>query len=94
MIRLEGRIAGAAMAAVARGWCCITAVRTAPAFRRRGVARALIAALADWAGGHDGRSVLLQVEEDNTAALRLYASAGYAEAYRYYYRTLKSRFAG
>lgn len=88
-VRLDGRPAGAAMASVVRGWGCITAVRTPPDFRRRGVARALIAALADWAGGQDAESLFLQVEEDNVAALSLYAAAGYREAYRYHYRTLK-----
>lgn len=89
MVRLDGRPAGAAMAAVVRGWGCITAVRTPPEFRRRGVARALIAALANWAGRQDARSLFLQVEDDNAAARCLYMSAGYHEAYRYHYRTLK-----
>lgn len=89
MVRLDGRPAGAAMAAVVRGWGSITAVRTAPAYRRRGVARALIAALADWAGRQEARSLLLQVEEANLAARGLYATAGYREAYRYHYRTLE-----
>lgn len=89
IVRLDGRPAGAAMAAIVRSWACITAVRTPPAFRRRGVARALIAALADWAGQQDVKSLVLQVEEANAAARGLYASAGYCEAYRYHYRTLK-----
>lgn len=89
MVRLDGRPAGVAMAAIARGWGCITAVRTPPEFRRRGVARALIAALAEWAGRQDANSLFLQVEEDNAAACGLYMLAGYHEAYRYHYRTLK-----
>ncbi len=89
LVRLDGRTAGAAMAAVANGWSCITAVRTAPAYRRGGVARALIAALANWALRQNTQSLFLQVEEANEAARNLYASAGYREVYRYYYRTLK-----
>lgn len=89
VVRLDGRPAGAAMASVASGWGCITAVRTPPEFRRRGVARALVAALADWAGAQDAKSLFLQVEEANGAARGLYASAGFGEAYRYHYRTLE-----
>lgn len=47
----------------------------APLARRRGLGRALLDALLAYAG--DG-SVLLEVEADNSAALRLYASAGFA----------------
>ena len=88
--RLDGHPAGAAMAAIVRGRGCITAVHTPPVFRRRGVARALVAALARWAGRRDARSLMLQVEESNAAALGLYASAGYSKAYHYHYRTLKT----
>lgn len=89
LVRLDGYPAGAAMASVAQGWGCVTAVRTPPEFRRRGVARALVAALAGWAGEQDAGNLFLQVEEANGPARSLYASIGFREAYRYHYRTLE-----
>ena len=89
LVRVDGETAGTALASVEDGWACITAVHTRPRFRRRGVGRALVAALADWAGPL-GAGIFLQVEADNDAALRLYASVGFASAYGYHYRTLRS----
>lgn len=88
LARVDGRPAGAAMAAVVQGWGCVTAVHTLPVCRRRGVARAMIAALAAWARRQQARSLFLQVEADNAAAHGLYSTLGFRPAYRYHYRTL------
>lgn len=84
---LESQPAGGALAAVERHWCCLTALHVQPASRRRGVARALIAALSAWASPQVA-ALFLQVESDNESALRLYASVGFQVSYRYHYRTL------
>lgn len=49
---------------------------TARNWRRQGVGRALVAACIDAAGGE----VALRVNQDNSAARRLYASFGFSEA--------------
>lgn len=89
LVRIDGELAGTALANVADGWTCITAVHTQPPYRRRGVGRALVTALAEWARGQ-GAGIFLQVEADNLAALRLYASVGFAPVYDYHYRALQS----
>jgi N-acetylglutamate synthase len=45
--------------------------------------RAVLAALAGWAGTD---RMYLQVERDNTAAMRLYERAGFTEICAYHYR--------
>jgi len=84
----DGVPAGAALGAVEAGWCCITAVHTLAAFRRRGVARRLLAALAHWAVAQGAERLYLQVEADNAAASALYRGAGFHHAYDYHYRVL------
>lgn len=89
LAHIDGMPAGSALANADAGWTCITAVHTLPAFRRRGVGRTLVMALAEWARPKCS-GIFLQVEADNEAALRLYASVGFTPAYDYHYRTLRS----
>ena len=79
--------AAVARGAVADGWLVITAVTVAEEFRRRGLARAVMAALAAAGRERGARSCLLQVSEDNGPALALYARLGFTEHHRYHYRT-------
>ncbi|UOY03823.1 GNAT family N-acetyltransferase [Blastococcus sp. PRF04-17] len=81
----------APLAAVARGvlvdgWLCVTAVTVDERHRRRGLATAVMAALGAWARDRDGHSCLLQVAQENTPALALYARLGFTEHHRYHYR--------
>ena len=62
------------------------ALRTQPPFRRRGLARRLVAACAAWARAQGAERLYLQVEADNQPAIALYAGLGFAAAYRYGYR--------
>jgi ribosomal protein S18 acetylase RimI-like enzyme len=81
----------APLAAVARGvltdgWLGVTAVTVEEASRRRGLATAVMAALAGWARERGGHSVVLQVAADNAPARALYARLGLTEHHRYHYR--------
>jgi len=83
--------APAPLAAVARGavvgpWLCVTAVTVDDRYRRRGLATAVMDALATWGRAQRARSCLLQVVESNAPALALYAGLGFTEHHRYHYR--------
>jgi GNAT superfamily N-acetyltransferase len=76
--------------AVARGavtgpdrWLGVSLLQTAPAARRRGVARHVLRGLAHWATQHGSSRAYLQVEERNTAAVTLYGKAGFATHHTY-----------
>ncbi|MGY2082699.1 GNAT family N-acetyltransferase [Blastococcus sp. SYSU DS0539] len=82
---------GAPPAAVARGvlcdgWLVISAVTVDERYRRRGLATAVMAALAADARARGGHSCLLQVAASNRPALDLYARLGFTEHHRYHYR--------
>jgi GNAT superfamily N-acetyltransferase len=86
----EVRDADGALLAHARGalagggrWLHLALVETAPAARRRGLARQVSLALAAWAYGRGARRAVLQVEEHNAAAVTLYARLGYTTHHRY-----------
>lgn len=49
----------------------------APAHRRRGVGRMLVRAVVDWTRGHGISDLELGVNEENEAAIRLYAEEGF-----------------
>lgn len=63
-----------------------TAIETDPAYRRRGLGRAVMAALTDHALAAGATLGLLGVEADNEPALRLYDGLGFTEHHRYHYR--------
>jgi N-acetylglutamate synthase len=69
------------------GWAGVFGIVTLPEARRKGAARTVLGALADWAGVHDADRMYLQVERDNVPALRLYERAGFSELCSYHYRT-------
>lgn len=61
-------------------------VATAAAERGKGFGRRIVLSALKWARLRGARTAWLQAEADNEAALRLYASLGFTEAYRYHYR--------
>ncbi|ASW56647.1 GNAT family N-acetyltransferase [Plantactinospora sp. KBS50] len=76
--------------AIARGtvtgdgrWLGLSLIEVVPAARRRGLARGLVRALADWAAGLGATHAYLQVEEHNTAAVALYRSLGFRTHHGY-----------
>ena len=68
------------------GWVGIFGMATLPRARGRGAARAVLAALAQWAAAQRIDRAYLQVERDNVAAVRLYQEAGFSELCGYHYR--------
>lgn len=62
-------------------------VFTHPAVRGQGLARRLCAALLGQARAAGAQLAYLQVEADNPAARTIYRRLGFADAYRYHYRT-------
>jgi len=75
-LRVDGRIAALAYGAVHDRLLCYESVITDPRRRRHGLARRIVAALADWgrAQGADGAG--LQVVADNAPAIALYDAFG------------------
>jgi ribosomal protein S18 acetylase RimI-like enzyme len=61
-------------------------VSTVPAARRRGLARACMAALARWGEAHGATRGYVLVERDNAPARALYGRLGFEERFRYWYR--------
>ncbi len=83
--REAGATVAAGAAAFSHGWMSVHGMRTAPAFRGRGLAGRVLAALAE-AGLQRGlERVFLQVEAGNAPALALYQRAGFATAWCYEY---------
>jgi ribosomal protein S18 acetylase RimI-like enzyme len=68
------------------GWACVNAVNVLPAFRRQGLARSVVTALARWAAERGAAQLYLQVEIGNGGARRLYDRLGFRFAYAYHYR--------
>ena len=85
-LHCDGVPVAVALGVVEAGWLGLFNVVTLPAYRRQGAARALLAALADWAARHGAGNAYLQVMERNTAAQALYARVGFTTAYGYHYR--------
>jgi ribosomal protein S18 acetylase RimI-like enzyme len=73
------------------GWAGITAVEVSAGYRRRGLARLVLARTASWAAQRGARSMFVQVGETNDAAVRLYESAGFTHHHRYDYLTPNPR---
>jgi ribosomal protein S18 acetylase RimI-like enzyme len=78
--------AGVGLCVCERGWAGLFSIATARHARRRGVAQAIVHALAHWAAQRGARRVYLQVEVDNAPAHALYARAGFTRSHSYHYR--------
>lgn len=78
--RCAGEVAGVGFGVRERGWLGVFGMGTGVAHRRRGVARAVLAALAT------GADTYLQVEVDNAPAQALYRGLGLTPSHRYHYR--------
>lgn len=61
-------------------------VLTREGARRRGLGRAVVAALLRWGRDHGARIAYLQVDERNAPAIAMYEAFGFTRAYGYWYR--------
>jgi N-acetylglutamate synthase len=86
-IRMDGGAVAVARGAVDDGWLGVMAVEVAPDHRRRGLARAVMAGLWDWAATEHGATrSYLSVLADNVPAVALYERLGYWVHHEYHYR--------
>jgi aminoglycoside 6'-N-acetyltransferase I len=60
-------------------------IYVAPAFRKQGVARALIAAFEDWARGKGVKEMASDAEIDNRVSHAMHQALGFAETERVVY---------
>lgn len=79
-------VAGVGFVVLERGWAGVYGMGTAPAWRRMGVAGALLGALAVEARRRHGTHAYLQVELDNRAAQSRYRGLGFTGSHAYHYR--------
>lgn len=91
LLAVDGAPAALAYGAVHDGLLVYESVITDPRYRRRGLARRVIASLTSWARDSGATGACLQVEAGNAPARALYAGFGLAELYRYHYRRQPSR---
>lgn len=84
----DGVLAGYATVSVVPDVAELQRLATVSAFRRTGVATALISAVMAHAAAGGAERLLLEVRDDNEAALAFYAGAGFTEIARRprYYR--------
>jgi ribosomal protein S18 acetylase RimI-like enzyme len=85
LIRVGGAPAAVGVCAIEADWAGIMGMRTAPAFRRQGLARRIFRTLTFAAAAAGARRGYLQVDEDNASAIALYEAEGFAAKYRYRY---------
>jgi ribosomal protein S18 acetylase RimI-like enzyme len=83
-IRHDGRTVAVARGTVDEGWLGLTAIAVEEAYRRQGLAQALIGALCRWAP--DAGRTFLQTDQTNVAAIALYRSIGFWAHHTYRYR--------
>jgi ribosomal protein S18 acetylase RimI-like enzyme len=76
-------VVGIGRLGVADGWGGVAAMWVAPPARRRGVASAVLAALAREALAHGAASLHLQTDSDNAAALAFYEGRGFGRHHQY-----------
>lgn len=81
-----GRVVALGMGVLADGWLGIFNMATLPAYRRQGLALAVLGGLAQWAVGAGAHNSYLQVMLANPGAQALYAQLGYRTLYHYHYR--------
>lgn len=67
-------------------WAGLFNVAVDPGRRRLGLGRRVSQGMLDWAARAGAEQAYLQVEEGNEAAVALYRSLGFEDAYRYWYR--------
>jgi ribosomal-protein-alanine N-acetyltransferase len=77
-----GEVVGHAVVSTAGDIAELQRIAVHTAHRRSGVASALLAEVIEVAGRTEANRLLLEVREDNDAALAFYARSGFSEVYR------------
>lgn len=77
-----GRLMGYTGMHVVLGECYMDNLAVDPSFRHKGVGRALLQALIDWARKHEGVFLTLEVRPSNEIARHLYTAMGLREVGR------------
>ncbi|MDQ6869606.1 MAG: GNAT family N-acetyltransferase [Pseudomonadota bacterium] len=92
----EEHLAGFVLSRVAAGEAEILTLAVAPEWRRRGIARSLLAPHLSGLAAIQVTRLFLEVGAENTAARALYANFGFAEVgeRKAYYRTAGAEMAG
>ena len=85
-LRMDGRVVAVGRGAVDDGWLGVMAVEVDPAYRRHGLAAAVMAQLWRWGTAAGARRSYLQTEVGNEPAVRLYEKLGYTVHHDYHYR--------
>lgn len=75
--RRNGEVIATALCVVSFGCVVIECVATGPSSRRRGAARAVLAATQNWAARQNAAVIGLQVASANAPAMALYETAGF-----------------
>jgi GNAT superfamily N-acetyltransferase len=79
----DGTLLAIARGAVVEDWLHVGLVEVVRDARRRGLARAVSLSLATWARERGATRAVLQVEERNVPAVRLYAGLGFSTHHTY-----------
>ena len=85
-IEADGRDVAIGLFVTTGEWAGVFCMATDRAYRRRGLALAVLGAGARWAASHGCAGLYLQVEQGNSAARYLYARAGFTHSHSYHYR--------
>lgn len=88
--RTNDKPAGTAFAAIHDGIAMMHALEIAPAHRRKGLARIMVRAAADWAKTQGATQFAILVTGENQPALGLYTSLGFRVVGQYHYRSLQA----
>lgn len=85
-VMLDNEIVAVGRVVADGDWAGVFSMVTLPRARGQHAGRRVLAAMAQWAAARDADRLYLQVECDNSPALRLYAAMGFSELFRYHYR--------
>lgn len=88
-VRIGGRLVAIGRGTVtgASRWLGLSLIEVAPEARRRGLARQVVHALAEWGTAIGATNAFLQVERDNAEAVPLYRALGFTTHHTYRTRT-------
>jgi ribosomal protein S18 acetylase RimI-like enzyme len=86
LITVNEQPVAAGVVAIERGWAGLHGIHVAKSVRRQGLARKVSEVLLGFAYARGARHAWLQVAQANAAALPLYHSLGFRNAYSYHHR--------